>query len=163
MPDGLTKAFEADCGGVTFSLWYTRNAKIAHMRDLKHEKFGQDCVAMVVTNDKNPSVRNFCFTEPKPLAFFGQLFRNVDGNWVDITDVRIGPMDTGDPFKKGLAFNRGGDSWEFRLAYPALTTIARRADLDKGDYLLRLLPYAYLEVEGQPFEITLPDLPIHFD
>lgn len=157
---GLTKAYEAQCNGVTFELWHSPQSDIAHMRDENPASFARDRMVMVVTNSQPPADRRFAFTEPKPLPGFARLLKQVGGNWVDISAEQIDPYHTGRASKVNMRFEAVGDVFTSTTYYPAFTTIANPQSIDRGDYVLRLAAFPYLEVEGQPCPMNLPDLPI---
>lgn len=160
MLTGLTKAYEADCNGVGFALWYSPQSDLAHMRDENPEDFARDRLVMVVTNKQQPADRRFAFTEPKPLAGFVQLFRKSGANWQNLTAAQIDPHHTGSASKVAMRFEGVGDSFASTVVYPAFTTITDPQTIVRGDYLLRLTAYPYLEVEGKACPLDLPDLPI---
>ena len=160
MIQGLTKAYESQCKGVTFELWYSSQSDIAHMRDENPADFARDRMVMVVTNSQPPANRRFAFTEPKPLPGFARLLKQAGGNWVDISAEQIDPHHAGGASKVNMRFESVGDVFTSTTYYPAFTTIANPQDIDRGDYALRLTAFPYLEVEGQPCLMNLPDLPI---
>lgn len=104
MIQGLTKAYEAQCNGVTFELWYSPQSDIAHMRDENPADFARDRMVMVVTNSQPPASRRFAFTEPKPLPGFARLLKQVGGNGVDISAEQIDPYHTGRASKVNMRF-----------------------------------------------------------
>lgn len=160
MVEGLTKAYEAHCNGVIFALWYSPQSDVAHMRDESPSKFDRDRLTMVVTNIQQPANRRFAFTEPKPFAGFARLFRKTSGRWIDITAEQIDPHHSGSPAKVNMRFEAVGDAYASTIVYPAFTAIVNPQDIESGDYVLRLAKFPYLEVEGQPCPLNLPDLPI---
>lgn len=157
---GLTRAYEAQCNGVTFELWYSPQSDIAHMRDENPEDFARDRLVMVATNSQEPASRRFAFTEPKPLPGFARLLKQAGGRWVDISAEQIDPRHVGSASKVNMRFESVGDAFMSTTYYPAFTTITNPQDIDRGDYVLRLTAFPYLEVEGQPCPMNLPDLPI---
>ncbi|WP_148292693.1 hypothetical protein [Paracoccus aminophilus] len=160
MIKGLTKAYETRCNGVTFALWYSPQSDLAHMRDEDPVDFDRDRLVMMVTNTQPPADRRFAFTEPKPLAGFARLFKQSGGRWVDISAEQIDPRHAGKASKVKMRFEAVGDVYTSTLVYPAFTTITDPQKIERGDFLLRLAAFPYIEVEGQPCELHLPDLPI---
>lgn len=160
MIHGLTKAYESSCSGVKFELWYSPQSDTAHMRDESPTDFARDRMVMIVTNKQSPANRRFAFTEPKPLPGFARLLRKTGAGWVDISSEQIDPYHTGRASKVDMRFEGVGDVFASTTYYPAFTTIVNPQSIDRGDYLLRLTAFPYLEVEGQPCQMNLPDLPI---
>lgn len=160
MLQGLTKAYEAQCKGVTFELWYSPQSDIAHMRDENPVDFARDRMVMVVTNSQPPANRRFAFTEPKPLPGFARLLKRAGGSWVDISAEQLDPHHAGSASKANMRFEAVNDVFTSTTYYPAFTTIANPQNIDRGDYVLRLAAFPYLEVEGQPCPMNLPDLSI---
>lgn len=157
---GSTKAYESQCNGVTFELWYSPQSDTAHMRDENPVDFARDRMVMVVTNSQPPANRRFAFTEPKPLPGFARLLKRAGGGWVDISSEQLDPHHAGNASKANMRFEAVGDVFTSTTYYPAFTTIANPQSIDRGDYVLRLTGFPYLEVEGQPCPMNLPDLPI---
>lgn len=160
MTHGLTKAYEAQCNGVTFALWYSPQSDIAHMRDAFLVDFARDRMVMVVTNSQPPASRRIAFTEPKPLASFARLLKREDGSWVDISVEQLDPFHAGHASKVNTRFEAVGDVFTSTTYYPVFTTLADPQNIDRGDYVLRWKAFPFLEVEGQPCMMNLPDLSI---
>ena len=160
MIQGLTKAYESQCSGVTFELWYSPESDVAHMRDENPSDFSRDRVVMVVTNSQPPANRKFSFTEPKPLPGFARLLKQTEGAWIDISAEQVDPHHTGSASKVNMRFESVGDAYTSSIYYPAFTTITNPQNVDRGNYILRLAAFPYLEVEGQSCPMKLPDLPI---
>ena len=160
MIKGLTKAYEASCSGVSFEVWYSPQSDTAHMRDENPTDFARDRVVMIVTNSQPPANRRFAFTEPKPLPGYVNLLRKAGGGWVDLSSEQIDSRHTGRASKMNMSFEGVGDVFASTTYYPAFTTIADPQSIERGDYVLRFTVFPYLEVEGQPCPMKLPDLPI---
>lgn len=156
----LTKAYEAQCKGVTFELWYSPKSDIGNMRDENPVDFARDRIMMVVINSHPPANRRFSFTEPKPLPGFARLLKWTGGSWADISAEQLDPHHAGNASKANMRFEAVGDVFTSTTYYPTFTTIANPQNIDRGDYVLRLTAFPYLEVEGQPCPMNLPDLPI---
>lgn len=160
MIQGLTKAYETSCNGVAFELWYQPQSDTVHMRDENPADFTRDRLVMIVTNSQPPANRRFALTEPKALPGFARLLKQVGEGWVDISGEQLDPRHTGSASKVNRCFKSMGDVVASTSYYAAFTTIADPKDIERGNYILRLTAFPYLEVDGQPCSISPPDLPI---
>lgn len=148
MIQGLTKAYESQCNGVTFELWYSPQSDTAHMRDENPADFARDRMVMVVTNSQPPANRRFAFTEPKPLPGFARLLKQTGGRWIDISAEQIDPHHAGSASKVKMRFESVGDVFTSTTYYPAFTTIASPQNIDSGDYVLRFTAFPIWRLKG---------------